>query len=103
MRTGNIVKKANGDIIIITSVNDKNVNWISASHANVSGSTAKLTTEYEDDCDCMEECCEPDIDCTDCKGTGKVKRIKYGMDKATYLADNMIDYIKSRMLKNYYF
>lgn len=51
----------------------------------------------------MEECCEPDIECPDCKGTGKIKQIKYGMDNATYLADNMIEYIKNRMMKNFDF
>lgn len=104
MRTGNIVKTAYGDIVIITTVNDKNVNWISASHANSSGSTPQITTETEVDCDCVSECCgQPDIDCPDCKGTGKIMKIRYGMDKATYLAANMFEYIKSRMLKNFDF
>jgi hypothetical protein len=104
MRTGNIVKTAYGDIVIIVKVSDDYVHWISASHANVSGGTHILTTETEDDCDCFHECCgHPDIDCPDCKGTGKIKKIKYGMDKATYLADNMFEYIKSRMLKNFDF
>jgi hypothetical protein len=104
MRTGNIVKTAYGDIVIISQVKDNYINWISASHGNCQGGTQKLTTETEVDCDCVSDCCgQPDIDCPDCKGTGKITKVTYGMDKAIVLADNMFEYIKSRMLKNFDF
>jgi len=102
MRTGNIVKTAHGDIVIITKVSNDYIHWISASHANCMGGTQLLTTETEADCDCVEFGV-PDIDCPECKGTGKRKEIKYGMDKAIYLADNMFEYIKNRLLKNFDF
>jgi hypothetical protein len=103
MRTGNIVKTAYGDIVIVTRVSDDYVHWISASHANSLGSTQKLTTEHDVDCVCVEECCEPSIDCPHCEGKGKIKVTKRGMDRATYLADNMLDYIKKGMMKNFEF
>lgn len=104
MRTGNIYKTAYNEVIIITNVTKDYVHWISATHGNCQGGTQIRTTEEEVDCDCVEECCgQPDIDCPDCKGTGIVKKIKYGMDNATYLADNMFEYIKNRMLKNFDF
>jgi len=103
MRTGNIVKTVHGDVVIITEVYKDNISWISASHGNVSGITPKITTEKIVECDCTFEDGEPDIECTDCKGTGEKTKIIYGMDKATVLADNMFEYIKNRMLKNFDF
>jgi len=104
MRIGNIVKTVYGSIVIITRVDSNYVHWISATHGNSSGGTNILTTEIETDCDCVFECCgQPDLECLNCKGTGKIIEIKYGMDKAIILADNMFEYIKTRMLKNFDF
>jgi hypothetical protein len=103
MRTGNIVKTFYGDVVIISNVRDNYVSWISANHSNSSGGTQIITTEDEVVCDCLIECCEPSIDCPDCKGTGMMTKTIHGMDKATYLADNMFDYIKKRMLMNFDF
>ena len=103
MRTGNIYKTAYGGIVIISKVTDDYVHWISATHGNCQGGTNKVTTETEVTCDCLIDCCEPSIDCPDCHGTGMMKKTIHGMDKATYLADNMFDYIKSRLLKNFDF
>ena len=103
MRTGNIVKTFHGHVVIISNVRDNYVNWISATHANSQGGTQIVTTESEVACDCLIECCEPSIDCPDCNGTGLMKKTTHGMDKATVPADNMFDYIKSRMLKNFDF
>ena len=103
MRTGNIVKTFHGDVVIISNVRDNYINWISASHGNCQGGTQIITTEAEVDCDCWGNFDIPDIDCPYCKGTGKIIKITHGMDKATYLADNMFDYIKSRMLRNFDF
>lgn len=106
MRTGNIVKTAYGEIVIISDVRKDYVSWISATHGNSQGGTQVLTTETEVVCDCMENFGMPDmpdVDCPHCHGTGKMKQIKLGMDKAIYLADNMFEYIKNRMLKNFDF
>lgn len=103
MRSGNIYKLFYGNVVIITGVTDDYVHWISADYANSSGGTYKLTRELEVTCDCMLDCCEPSIDCPDCHGTGRKMETRHGMDKATYLADNMFDYIKSRMMKNFDF
>lgn len=103
MRTGNIVKTAYGEIVIISNVRKDYVSWISATHGNSQGGTQMITTENEVTCDCLIDCCEPSMDCPDCHGTGKMKQIKLGMDKATVLADNMFDYIKNRLLKNFDF
>lgn len=103
MRTGNIVKTYHGDVVIVTQVTTNYVQWISATHGNCSGGTYIKTTEEMVHCDCDEGCCEPDPECPDCHGTGRKLEIKHGMDKATVLADNMFDYIKSRMLKNFDF
>lgn len=104
MRTGNIYKTFHGSVIIINKVTDDYVHWISATHANSSGGTQILTTEAVVDCHCVSECCGmTDLDCPDCNATGKITKITYGMDKATYLADNMFDYIKDRLLKNFDF
>jgi hypothetical protein len=104
MRTGNIVKTAYGHVVIITKVSADYVHWISADYANSSGGTPILTTETEEDCDCVSDCCgQPDMDCTDCNGTGKIKKTRYGMDRAIVLADNMFEYIKNRMMKNFDF
>ena len=106
MRTGNIVKTFHGHVVIISNVRDNYVNWISATHSNSVGGTEIVTTETDVTCDCMENFGiphTPDIDCPDCNGTGLMKKTTHGMDKATVLADNMFDYIKSRMLKNFDF
>ena len=103
MRTGNIVKTFYGDVVIISNVRDNYVNWISATHANSQGGTQIVTTEKIVDCDCWANFDLPDIDCPNCNGTGKVTKITYGMDNATYLADNMFEYIKSRIMKNFDF
>jgi hypothetical protein len=104
MRTGNIVKTAHGDVVIISDVRKDYVSWISATHGNCQGGTQMITTEKDVDCDCLSMCCgQPDFDCPDCHGTGKIKEIKLGMDRATVLADNMFDYIKNRLLKNFDF
>ena len=103
MRTGNIVKTVHGDIVIINTVYKDDISWISASHGNVSGSTPKITTDKIVDCDCTIEDGEPEIGCTICNGTGDKTKIIYGMDKATILADNMFEYIKSRLMKNFDF
>lgn len=103
-RTGNIVKEFNGSVIIVSNVTDNHVQWISATHGNSCGTTPQKTTEEIDDCECTEfGCYEPEIDCPHCQGSGKIKKIRYGMDNATYLADNMFEYIKNRMLKNFDF
>lgn len=103
MRTGNIVKTAHDNIVIISTVYKDNVSWISATHGNSCGSTPKITTEKIVDCDCTFKDGEPEIDCPICNGTGDKTKIIYGMDKATILADNMYDYIKSRLMKNFDF
>lgn len=104
MRTGNIVKLYNDGVVIISEVRKDYVTWISTTHGGCQGGTQMITTEKDVDCDCVTECCgQPDFDCPDCHGTGTVKEIRYGMDKATVLADNMFDYIKSRLLKNFDF
>lgn len=103
MRTGNIVKTAYGDIVIINTIYKDNISWISATHGNVCGTTPKITTQKLIDCDCTIENGEIDCDCIDCNGTGKITKIIYGMDKATVLADNMYDYIKSKLMKSFDF
>ncbi len=42
MRTGNIVKTAYGDIVIINTIYKDNISWISATHGNVCETTQKL-------------------------------------------------------------
>ena len=84
MRTGNIYKTFHGSVIIITKVTDDYVHWISATHANSSGGTNKLTTVKEVSCDCLIDCCEPSIDCPDCKGTGTMEKTIYGMEMLYY-------------------
>ena len=104
MKIRNIVKDAYGDILIISKVTNDYVNWIYAKGSNMSGRCPKITTEELVYCGCDEIFYEyADQDCPHCKGTGQRIEIRYGMDKATILADNMFDYIKDTLMKNFDF
>lgn len=98
--TGNVFKLYS-EIHIVTSVTDKYTNWISFSHSNVSGATPNVTYTAEEYCGC-NECC-PNPECEVCNGTGYYDREHKGMDQAIYLANNVKDYIISRLTKNFEF
>jgi len=106
-RTGNVVKSYYGGLVIITNVRGTDENpyydWVSFDSSNCSGGSYHNTERKEEYC--YDECghiCE-DPECSVCNGTGKYIDIRYGMDSAKYLADNVKDYILKGLTKNFDF
>lgn len=102
---GNVVKlnfsDGNSYLVIISHIKKDTVNWISFASKSA-GTMKKETRTTKETCTCVKmgwltETCE------ECGGDAEVEVIRYGMDKAEKMADNVKQYIVERMLANFEF
>lgn len=109
-RTGNVVRLHERNLVIITNhsrtiklihsqPNYDVTDWVDFNHENCSGSTNKVSY-IEKDVYCH---CDDDPDCKTCKGTGRYECEVHGMDKATFEASCVKDYIMKGLTKNFNF
>lgn len=104
-KIGNIVKKENGSIIIITKVKSETTDWIAFDSNNVSGTTNNKTYTKEDlcwTCD-VNDGGKSDSCCETCNGTGTYLKTFNGLDKAVLIGNNVKEYILKSVLKNFDF
>lgn len=109
--TGNVYKLKDSILVIITgsrSGRDTKTrgelwDWVSFEHSNMSGCTYEKAETKTESCPCELAYGWVDEDCEDCRGTGEVEVTYDGMEDATYLADNVKEYILDRLTNNFDF
>ena len=103
-KTGNVFKLDN-TIGIVYRVDSDLTHWVSFTHEQSSGCTPNVTKPCEEQCwSCdtnISDTC--DTECEYCKGTGYYKSERIGMDRATFLASNVKEYIMARLTQNFEF
>ena len=105
MRTGNVIRLKGGSIVIVSNVRSDTTQWVSFNSENCSGITNNKTTIENEMCwNCdTNDSDTPDTECEFCKGTGYYEKERDGIDKATFLADNVKSYILKALTKNFEF
>lgn len=94
LRIGNVIRTAYGSNEIVAEVMKKGVTTISLKYSS-SKSFHNYETTYPEYCDCNEPECE------DCKTGREIKIGHLGLDRATFLADNVEDWIKKTLLAGF--
>jgi len=116
-RTGNVVKLAQGSLVIIsgyrrveskTRPNTKELNYqvcdyVYVDHENTSSCSKLVTNVKTEKCSCDMAHGETMEDCEDCDGTGSYEHTDHGMDNATLIATNVKSWIIDTLTNKFNF
>ena len=100
-KVGNVIQDLHGNLSIIYDIDEKLIRWISFDSCNVWGAYPIKGYWMSKRCYCNEHGMEEE--CEFCHGTGEGKEWNPGIEGLTKLAENVKDYIKARLLKNFEF
>lgn len=114
MEIGNVVRLKSGSVVVLTKfstaknyLDDTTYECVSFDYykeRNNSGVTRLIGYNSTEPCSCWYDssfrfyhASEPDYDCEKCNGSGEVLRYVSGLNDATFLAVNVIEYRKMQI------
>lgn len=110
LQIGNVIRITGIGIVIISGKREitsnkktiKLIDWISLVHGGSSGSIPYTSQYTEEDCGCVLVSPDgwPDPECEDCQGEGYIIEKNLSMDDATFIAENVKDYVKETINMN---
>ncbi len=116
-RTGNVVRLAQGSLVIISGYrnvesntfpnsedhNYKVCDYIYVDSQSMSGCSRTITTVKKESCSCSMVNGRPLEDCEDCDGKGNFMETREGMDMAKLIAPNVKSWIIDTLTNKFNF